>query len=502
MSAKAAKQAQFDDLDVPRFVSWFGLTLCSMFFMELSWVVPWFQTLTSATLGSLTARAYLVFGLTLSLAFIVSKGVALFRLKPRIQLLLLAVFTAVNLIGALASLRTTPALGMAVSESVRDSSEGALVSPLSHGWVTVFFVLIGWWRGVGFAKNGLGPGQVLAKARVGMVLLFLYGFVTSSAAMEPVDVHFYIFLVAALLAMIGARMGTLHRLRGGRATPMDPSWLAGMGATATVVVGLAAVVAEVARGPVSDLVSGFVRAFLGWTSDLLAVLLAPILAVAVRAVVRLFHWLEQSIPPDAAQPPQVAPSAYEEFLKELQEAPPPAWAAEIFAWVRGVLLLVLALVFFWFLLSRLRGMRILGRGWELDERESLLGGETLAEKLRMAFQRRVGGMADSLRALSDRDRWLAASRIRRIYAQLMALSASLGRTRAASVTPLEFLPSLKDLFPSLESELETITHAYVQVRYGELPETRAEIESVERAWDRVHHLGRELYYREVDFLRA
>ena len=80
-------------------------------------------------------------------------------------------------------------------------------------------------------------------------------------------------------------------------------------------------------------------------------------------------------------------------------------------------------------------------------------------------------------------------RIRRIYAELMDLSESLGVKRAPAETPLEFLPALAELFPGLESELHTITEAYLRVRYGEFPETRQEIDPVEVAWEGVRLQG-------------
>jgi hypothetical protein len=71
----------------------------------------------------------------------------------------------------------------------------------------------------------------------------------------------------------------------------------------------------------------------------------------------------------------------------------------------------------------------------------------------------------------------------------MQLSEVLGRPRPAALTPLEFLPVLGDLFPGLEGDLALITSAYVWVRYGELPETQAEMDEVEAAWKRVQAEG-------------
>ena len=87
---------------------------------------------------------------------------------------------------------------------------------------------------------------------------------------------------------------------------------------------------------------------------------------------------------------------------------------------------------------------------------------------------------------------LAAARIRRIYIQLMELCGDLGKSRPAALTPLEFLPVLMDLFPGFENDLQIITQAYLRVRYGELPETRMEVNQVEAAWAQINAHGKEL----------
>ena len=63
--------------------------------------------------------------------------------------------------------------------------------------------------------------------------------------------------------------------------------------------------------------------------------------------------------------------------------------------------------------------------------------------------------------------------------------------RPESQTPLEFLAPLGQVFPGLSHELVAITHAYVRVRYGELPETPQELEIVEQAWSRLQVMGEE-----------
>jgi hypothetical protein len=49
----------------------------------------------------------------------------------------------------------------------------------------------------------------------------------------------------------------------------------------------------------------------------------------------------------------------------------------------------------------------------------------------------------------------------------------------------KFVPVLDQLFPNRTSEINHITRAYLNVRCGELPESRQEVEAVEAAWKRV-----------------
>jgi hypothetical protein len=102
---------------------------------------------------------------------------------------------------------------------------------------------------------------------------------------------------------------------------------------------------------------------------------------------------------------------------------------------------------------------------------------------------------NSLEQMTDfkhRQRIRAAARIRQVYAELMELCESLGHPRADAQTPLEYLPKLEKLFPEFQLEVDLITDAYLGVRYGQLPETRKEVEGVEAAWKKIHSAGHEL----------
>jgi hypothetical protein len=46
------------------------------------------------------------------------------------------------------------------------------------------------------------------------------------------------------------------------------------------------------------------------------------------------------------------------------------------------------------------------------------------------------------------------------------------------------------LFPASDLDLESITSAYLRIRYGEFPESREEVDQVEAAWKRVRAAGK------------
>ena len=52
-------------------------------------------------------------------------------------------------------------------------------------------------------------------------------------------------------------------------------------------------------------------------------------------------------------------------------------------------------------------------------------------------------------------------------------------------TPYEYQTSLQKLWPTHLSETKLITQAYVKIRYGEFPETKAELLQIQEAWQQL-----------------
>ena len=87
------------------------------------------------------------------------------------------------------------------------------------------------------------------------------------------------------------------------------------------------------------------------------------------------------------------------------------------------------------------------------------------------------GLAD----LFGQRRWLNSLTIRRLYARLISRAAALGYPREATETPFEYQQQLQVAFPGFTGEIALVTHAYVNVHYGESPDSPDALAAVSTA---------------------
>ena len=149
-----------------------------------------------------------------------------------------------------------------------------------------------------------------------------------------------------------------------------------------------------------------------------------------------------------------------------------------------ILSVVLFVVFIWIVTASVR--RMMGNA----EVEYIAKRGDLVELLRKQAGEQLRQPGDWLAGrLQGRQRVQAAARIRQIYADLLDVCAGLDIPRPDSQTPLEFQKTILRVMPAIQRDLNTITNAYLKVRYGELPETREEVLAVETAWEQVQQAG-------------
>jgi hypothetical protein len=127
-----------------------------------------------------------------------------------------------------------------------------------------------------------------------------------------------------------------------------------------------------------------------------------------------------------------------------------------------------------------------------EDRESLLSANAVARNLRAMLQEgldRLGELAGLMSLLGPGSRFLAAVSIRRIYVNLVRLATEAGYPRAKAQTPYEYLPILHRALPGSKEEVAVITEAYVNSHYGQVPDTREELQRIRDCWDRVRTRG-------------
>lgn len=340
------------------------------------------------------------------------------------------------------------------------------------------------WRGVSLARSPLTLNLVQFSFQLGLVTILLYGMFYSFLYPIQATIGLYTYLFFGLIAMSMTRINSLSENRGGRIPRFGLNWLASILFAGLVVVGLAILIGLLAQEWVLDALATVFLIFFAILTALTLLLLSPLLLVLAQIAPRLADLIAQLL----NRLKEIGLNQQLEKLLQVMNAGlikiiPFVLAGRGLILAGGLVLLVLCVL----LALQLRKLRIqLIQEEESEPVETVNAGSLLRKLLR-----RLLWDARNLRARSPAQ-VLAAARIRQIYQQLMLLSQKLGAPRPASLTPLEFLPRLEDLFPAEADGLRLITGAYMSVRYGEYPETRQEVDRVQAAWNQVRSRGRAL----------
>ena len=352
-------------------------------------------------------------------------------------------------------------------------------------WVVFLGLGLAWWRGGRTsAGEALDPDSTLRNLFAGLLMSAAAMVVFPVAAVRGAAVFLPAYLGGGLAGVVLGQMHDASRRRGGRPLPFRLRWYGGLllGVVAVVLLGVAAG-AVLNAGP------------LWWVASLVARLLAllgstleRVLEPLIELLVRLFGpafdawiaWLQGLM--QGAEPAALAPAA--PLLLGGQETSTPESVTRVLTVLGAVLRVLLGVAaagaLLWMALRTTRRAGLEAENMLADDFEALTAGAgSSAERgpkrsLRAAL--RLPGLARGL---------VHALMVRRVYAQLLDWAAREGRPRRPAETPLEFGAALVRWRPELQPDLERITQAYLQVRYGERPESREMIDGVLAGWERV-----------------
>ncbi len=456
---------------------WGDFAILALLLMESFWITDWYDVLAHPRAGWLSVDLFIASALILS--HILARAVGHFRLAINWRRgLIIAWLAAVITCGF--PLLTYAGEGLTLVEIGQriGASFTTLGSDLAEFWHILLLLLIVL-HAVRLAREPMQVYTPQANFQLGLFLLLLYGLLFSWDKPAQAITTTYGFLFSGIAAMSAARISTLSEHRGGRLPRLQLTWLMGILATAAIVVGIAVLFGWFTTNIASDAVSIAFTISLTVALVVGLIILSPLLLLILAlgpALRDLLDTLSRI-------------TLFAEMIKLAEAAGrkigiTPEWLEATARTTRPVVLI-----------GALAGVLVLvwvAVVWKPWQRRLLAEENTSTLPLRAALRfprfllKRFSGR------LPSGSRVLAAARIRWVYAQLMELSARLGKPRQLSATPLEFLPTLQALFPGEGEILAAITQAYLKVRYGELPETYEEVQVVLSGWERIKIHGKQL----------
>lgn len=464
------------DRPVLRLRVWAEVAGLALMLLEMTWITAYYTGFAHGRLA--WGRVAFVLGMMMLFSHYLARVLNFFRVKIRTRQVIFGVWLLLAIFGSMRVLvfaNQTPSLWTLLTRPfiAINEPDGGIVEFGHLALVTILAL-----RGVALARDRVSSIQALRSFQIGLLAFLAYGFMLSRFGETQAYEALFAFLFFSVLAMAAARISGVSELRGGKAGRFAADWMAGIVAASLATAGAALLLGILLRGPVGFLVEQItiiVLVIFGVATMIVTYPLMLLLAWATPFLQGLFANLQLlSVLEELQGMLEGVTEKQSDLLEGLGKA---LDAGQILGRIGLIILILLAI------LAALRWRQLLHRETGEEQVSDLKATFRLPR-----FNLDLGKELERFRP----GRWLAAARIRRIYAELMLLCARLKQPRPAAQTPLEFLPRMKVLFPEQETELETITQAYLGVRYGMLPETPEELQAVDRAWERVKLAGRRL----------
>jgi hypothetical protein len=341
-------------------------------------------------------------------------------------------------------------------------------------------VVVGWWRGISLVGRRVDVLDTGLRLRTGILLLaILVAGVAGTFLDWTVTPFVLLFLFSALLAVILTRVEQLEYDRSGRSFPLGPRWLFAVIAVAGFLTFTTGIIAGALSG------DPFLEIF-GWLSPVwlastfLLATVASTISFLIVPIIKAIVWLLDLIPIDfsapALEPIELnldSPFATVEPEEMVEQTTQLADTAQ-------KLLPVLIMVFIVLLVAL-----ALGQIFRMARQPAKSDATSLGPLDGIGGLESPGGIRGLLDRLGFLKRWRAATSIRRIYRSMSEMAGDHGYPRLEYETPYEYLDTLEIAWPNQTEQTRIITEAYIQVRYGEIPESKDELDQIVIAWDQL-----------------
>ncbi len=352
---------------------------------------------------------------------------------------------------------------------------------------TLFFImLLCWWRGLSLVSHYVVTSRAFGfrlrqNSLVYLPIVVLLAALGSEWRIVP---FIALYFVASPIAMILTRVEEAEREYGAILRSMTPRWLIKVAGSSFLLALLATGTAVFVSGRWKTITTTFAAVWVGFklsvASTLLtmAYLVSPYLEGFEAFLHTLFRLLQAGIELlfDPAPPPkthdfQATPNEWliEQLTRPVQET--------IFTnlnW-RIIFLVAFSLIFIVVLLLLALYYRkdktVYGYG-----RLSRLISELTATLASPSFTHK------KRKTKSDWRDWKTAVSIIKIYENMLHAANELGYSRNKTETPYEYLATLKIVWPEHQQQTHIITQAYVNIKYGQFPESKEELREIQNSW--------------------
>jgi hypothetical protein len=476
---------------------WRFLSAVAMMLMELSWSVAWFQFLVAPYLSLTLGTSFVFLGIWIASAYAATRGILFLRLHENARRVVMFVLFTIGMFMLLKVFvypdqlfRVDTIIG-SLNEAFKNTDPIIPVEIIVLGFAGYL-----WNRGITLANVWIDSRYAANRFRFGAVMLLVLAIGTASRGVAGLTLGFTLYLISSLLAIGASRASTIELLRGGRTRRFDTRWFLSLTLASTGVVLLAWFLGTLVTTEFGEfIVDGF-----NILTRVLLIVGLLIVSPLIFAMLFLFSLIDERL--------QVSPLFQEiknqiglvigqvtEILDGLGNAVEGLWGSlpalpsikPVLLWLTVGLLLIVVL----FTVDLSRRRRI---PWTLPSAAQDSAAESGAVRVWVGnlLGKNVEALSKRISRLRQSGRIFGAMRVRMVYLRLMHLCEALGHPRQRMQTPLEFLPTLRILFPNHSGEIELITATYNRVRYGELPEYRRDVQRVEKAWKIVREQGRTL----------
>jgi hypothetical protein len=467
-------------------IVWHEFARLMQIWMESVWMILWVWSIFNTRLNLSYWMLLLIFGSLMTLSYMFAIGLQ--RIKTsllNIRLLFvgwtfICVWIAIKLV-----LYPTRVIGIITPFILSFHYVLEKNDIPSEVWLAIVTGLIVL-RAVKLSQFHVSSYSVRNSFQIGLILLLFSGLFGINPHLPVPVVPVIVFLGLSLVGLSSAKLAEMSRQRGGSRVSLKPVWFLLITALTAGILLLGYLLAALMHWQAAGItdISVFILAILTTLLvipfALVALLVTMILIPFLRLLTRIgLFQLFKLDPASLGIDPNL--KSIPGLQRELPIAP-------IFV----MIILVILLLAIAYLAGRIRRKKLMPFGEnnlqiEVEHGDGEKNKGWLRRKIISAFDQ----FGSRMKIPNARKAWTAA-RIRRVYTQFLDLMNQFGTPREKSQTPLEYLPVATTILPAHQTDMETITRAYLLVRYREIPEDEEEVQMVFSAWQRINHAARPL----------